>query len=177
MTSQHQTDSINDSPRPLWAPWRIQYIRGPKDDDCFICAAAQEGDGDDKLVIARGEKNLIILNAFPYNSGHLLICPYRHVGDLAELDPEELHEIMTLTIRVKALMTRIMAPDGFNFGFNLGHAAGAGLESHIHGHLVPRWTGDVNFMPVLANTRVVPEALEETAELLRKEWQKEEAKR
>ena len=170
MHDHHQKEPVNHHPRPLWAPWRIDYIRGPKDDDCFICQAAQDTEDQSNLVIARGDKIFLLLNAFPYNSGHVLIAPYRHIPDLADLTGDELNEIMHLTVRMKAVLTRVMKPEGFNFGFNLGHAAGAGLESHLHGHIVPRWVGDVNFMPVLGNTRVVPESLDATAAILREAW-------
>mgnify|MGYP006281986231 FL=1 len=170
MSKHYQAEPLNHHPRPLWAPWRIEYIRSPKDDSCFICDAAQEVEGRDELVIARGANCFLLLNAFPYNSGHVLIAPYPHLGDLAQLDQQTLYEMMDLTIRMKNLLSRVMQPDGFNIGYNLGHSAGAGLEEHVHGHIVPRWSGDVNFMPVLAHTRVVPESLEDTAELLRKKW-------
>ncbi|MDT8390871.1 MAG: HIT domain-containing protein [Lentisphaeria bacterium] len=163
-----------DSPRPLWAPWRIDYIRSPKDGACFICALAEKADSQpQEMVIARGNHCFMMMNTFPYNSGHILIAPYQHASDLAELAEPCLTEIMTLTVRAKAVMTRLFNPDGFNFGFNFGAAAGAGLEEHVHAHLVPRWFGDTNFMPVLGNTRVMPEALAATAQLLRDEWDKQ----
>ena len=161
--------------RPLWAPWRMQFVAGPKKDRCFLCdkgAAAPEVD-EAELVIARGERCYLLLNAFPYNSGHLLVAPYRHVPDLGGLDAGELQELMALAIRAQAVMTACMRPEGFNFGFNLGAAAGAGVPGHSHGHLVPRWTGDTNFMPVLGDTRVVPQALADTARFLRQQWAKQ----
>lgn len=157
--------------RPLWAPWRIDYITGPKDGACFFCekAAAPAADAANH-VIARGRTAFVLLNTYPYNSGHVLVAPYRHVADLSLLDAEELGEIMSLSMTAKAVMTRVMRPQGFNFGFNLGEAAGAGVADHVHGHLVPRWGGDTNFMSVLADTRVVPQALTDTAALLRAAW-------
>ncbi|MFO7821632.1 MAG: HIT domain-containing protein [Lentisphaeria bacterium] len=172
MSKDYQHEPLNQQPRPLWAPWRIEYIRSPKETDCFICDAVNEVEGRDYLVIARGENCLLMLNAFPYNSGHVLIAPYKHVGDLSDLEAETRYEMMDLTIRMKEIIARVMQPEGFNLGYNLGHSAGAGLAEHVHGHIVPRWSGDVNFMPVIAHTRVVPESLEETAELLRDEWEK-----
>ena len=112
----------------------------------------------------------VILNRYPYNSGHLMVVPYRHIGDIAELTAEERIELMDLTIKAKEVLKKVMNPEGFNIGFNLGLPAGAGVADHIHQHIVPRWNGDTNFMPVLGNTRVVPEALDATAELLRNAW-------
>jgi ATP adenylyltransferase len=155
--------------RLLWAPWRLQYICAPKNGTCFLCEKAKGNDASNH-VIARGRKVFVLLNAFPYNSGHLLVAPYRHVADLAELDIDELTELMTLTVKAELVMNKALRPQGFNIGFNLGEAAGAGLADHVHGHIVPRWVGDTNFMPVLGNTRVVPQALEQTAKLLRVAW-------
>ncbi len=157
--------------RPVWAPWRIEYIRGHKGKGCFLCGKdGGQAAPDGKLVVFRGAKAFVMLNRYPYNSGHLMICPYRHAGDISALSKDELHEIMDLTVVAKNVLQSIMSPDGFNAGFNLGTAAGAGVEDHIHFHLVPRWAGDTNFMPVLADVRVVPEALVETAEIIRKNW-------
>lgn len=121
-------------------------------------------------VIARGETAFVLLNTFPYNSGHVMIAPYRHTADLSDLDQNELAEIMALALKAKDVMTRLMHPQGFNFGFNIGAPAGAGVADHVHGHMVPRWVGDTNFMPVLGSTRVVPQALKDTADLLRSGW-------
>lgn len=166
-------DTPHGHGRPLWAPWRMAFIGGPKRDGCFLCEkGAPEAAGDPaNLIVARGATAYVLLNAYPYNSGHLLIAPYRHVADLTDLTPEELAELMDLTVKAEKAMVRAMRPQGFNFGFNLGAAAGAGVPGHVHGHLVPRWVGDTNFMPVLGNTRVVPQALEDTADLLRRHWQ------
>jgi len=171
MREYHQKHSVTNTPRPLWAPWRIEYIREDKvDDSCFLCRAPQEHETEN-LVIARGNQCFVMLNAFPYNSGHVLISPFEHVADLEELDDNVHHELMDLIVKTKTVLRNVMWPDGFNVGFNLGSAAGAGVEEHIHGHIVPRWEGDTNFMPVLSNTRVVPEALEDTAKLLREKWE------
>lgn len=169
MSADHETPSA--SPRPLWAPWRIDYIRGPKDGDCFFCEKAARHEDVADHVIARGEHAFVLLNDFPYNSGHLLVAPYRHLGDLAELTPAERAEIMELLVQAERLLHRVMRPQGFNIGFNLGLPAGAGVADHVHGHVVPRWNGDTNFMPVLGSTRVVPEALDATADILRQAWQ------
>ena len=164
------TDLANsEERRPLWAPWRVEYIRSPKSGRCFICElAAGEDEGD--LVVARYATCLVLLNAFPYNSGHILVAPLDHIGDLDEVPPDTLSEMMSVLIHAKKVLTHLMRPDGFNVGFNLGAAAGAGVRDHVHGHLVPRWVGDTNFMPVLSDTRVIPESLKETARLLREAW-------
>ncbi len=155
--------------RPLWAPWRINFIRSEKDTGCFLCDNHSEDSNsdEDELIVFRGETCFIILNRYPYNSGHLLIAPYRHVGDIVELSSTELHEIMDLTVLAKQVLGQTMQPDAFNAGLNLGTAAGAGIADHVHMHIVPRWNGDTNFMSVIDDVRVVPEALVVTAELLR----------
>jgi ATP adenylyltransferase len=154
------------SDRPLWAPWRIDYITGDKHAQCVFCAAAR-GEGEDAaLVLERGERCFSMLNAFPYSSGHAMVLPYRHVPDLLDLDEAEVGELMTLTRRCVRGLQTVMAPEGFNVGLNLGEAAGAGIAEHLHQHVVPRWAGDTNFMPVLADTHVIPQALVATREVL-----------
>ncbi len=150
----------------LWAPWRIEYIRSDKKGRCFICEAAKGGD-EEHLVLARGERALVIMNRFPYNSGHVLVCPARHEADVCALGPEESEELWGLVQESVRALREKLAPDAFNIGLNLGKASGAGIEDHLHVHVVPRWEGDTNFMPVLDSTRVVPEALGETYALLR----------
>ena len=162
---------IPDSARPLWAPWRIEYIRGNKVDDCFFCEKAARRNDVADHIIARGVHAFVLLNDYPYNSGHMMVAPYRHIGDLADLLAEERAEIMELLVQSERLLQRVMCPQGFNIGFNLGQPAGAGVADHVHGHVVPRWNGDTNFMPVLGNTRVVPESLDATTELLREAWE------
>jgi ATP adenylyltransferase len=146
--------------RPLWAPWRIEYIKGPKSRECIFCAAAARD--PDARVVDRGDLCLTMLNAFPYAAGHLMIAPMRHVADLDACEPGELDELMALTQRALRGLRQIASPDGFNVGLNLGKVAGAGFADHLHLHVVPRWDGDANFMPVLADTRVIPEALDAT---------------
>jgi ATP adenylyltransferase len=148
--------------RPLWAPWRIEYIRGPKPDECIFCAAAASNEDAAHGVVHRGERCLVMVNAYPYNSGHLMVAPHRHVGGLDELDANELAEVSALTNRALGALRAVMAPDGFNLGVNLGEVAGAGFADHVHQHVVPRWEGDTNFMPAIADTRVMPQALEAT---------------
>ncbi|MDP6118919.1 MAG: HIT domain-containing protein [Planctomycetota bacterium] len=144
----------------LWAPWRLDYILDEKEEGCIFCHAVQKEEDSTRHVAIRGDACFCILNKFPYNVGHLMIAPNRHVSRLNELDEAELVEMVTLAQRLEDVLTRMMRPDGFNIGFNLGKAAGAGIEAHLHLHIVPRWEGDTNFMPVLGDTRVVPQALD-----------------
>ena len=162
------------SNRPLWAPWRIEFIREEKDGRCFLCNNEQKDPSspEEALIVYRGRTCFVIVNRFPYNSGHMMVSPYRHVGDIEELTIEERHELMDLCVDCKKVLKEAMYPEAFNVGFNLGDAAGAGLAEHLHMHIVPRWQGDTNFMPVLFDTRCVPEAIEKTAELLRETWEK-----
>jgi ATP adenylyltransferase len=158
--------------RPLWAPWRIEFIRGEKDKRCFLCGKESVNPEwpEESLVVFRGRTAFVILNRYPYNSGHLMIAPYSHTGDISELTVEERHEIMDLCVKAKEVLQKVMRPDAFNVGFNLGVAAGAGIADHLHMHIVPRWIGDTNFMPVISDTRCVPEALDETARIIRENW-------
>lgn len=165
---------MNDN-RPLWAPWRIDYILGDKKDGCFMCDKSEIKEFDamvENHIVARGEKAFIILNSFPYSSGHLMVCPYQHVKEIGDLPVEVRNEIMELCVRAQQILTDLMNPDGFNIGFNIGHAAGAGHESHLHMHIVPRWYGDSNFMPVVSNKRIIPEALSATTSKLIEVYQK-----
>ena len=162
---------MKESDRPLWAPWRVDFIRSKKSTQCFLCIDPDDTAKDrENLILSREKHCFIILNRYPYNSGHLLIAPYRHTGDIEDLTKDELHEMMDITVKLKQLLTSVMSPDGFNAGFNLGAAAGAGVADHIHMHIVPRWNGDTNFMPVIGDTTVVPEALEATLEILKTAW-------
>ncbi len=155
----------------LWAPWRMEFIRTVDDDDgCFLCRAAQSEDDRIGYVVRRGETCLCLLNLYPYNNGHLLIAPYRHEGALDQLTDAERTEIMSLCSEATQAMDRIASPHGYNIGANLGRAAGAGIEAHFHMHVVPRWSGDVNFMTAIGSTKVIPQALDEMWSLLREEW-------
>jgi len=151
----------------LWAPWRMEYILSDKSGGCFICDAAESDDDRATLVLARGRKAFGLLNRYPYNNGHLMVCPYRHLGAIEELDSGELGEIMGMLVDLKCLLDGVMHPDGYNVGINLGAAAGAGVEEHLHVHLVPRWKSDTNFIPVLADTKVIPQHLDELWEQLK----------
>ena len=150
----------------LWAPWRMEYIMGEdKPDGCIFCEAG-DGKGYDDLVLAVGEKTLVMMNKYPYNNAHLLVAPLRHVYDLNLLEPDELVDLIQKVNYTIAAIRKIMTPDGFNVGLNLGRAAGAGIEEHLHFHVVPRWSGDSNFMTVLADVRSVPEHIRATKEKL-----------
>jgi ATP adenylyltransferase len=157
-------------PRPLWAPWRLEYVGSADEQEgCFFCAAL-EGSDEDGLVVHRGERGFILLNKFPYSSGHLLVAPVRHTGEFAALDDGEALELHRLAARGVAALTAAYRPDGYNLGWNLGRVAGAGVLDHVHLHVVPRWAGDTNFMPVLADVKVVPEHLLETRRRLAEAW-------
>ncbi len=148
----------------LWSPWRLEYVTtgGSGDAECFMCAALEDTDDAENLLLHRGERVFAILNRFPYNTGHLMIAPKRHVADLEHLNADESAELMQLTTRAVEVIKDAMAPHGFNIGINLGEVAGAGLPGHVHVHVVPRWGGDTNFMPIVGDTRVLPELLSET---------------
>jgi ATP adenylyltransferase len=143
----------------IWAPWRIRYIQAEKPVGCFLCEKSAREDDAASYILFRGEKNFVILNGYPYNPGHLLVAPYRHVAGLEKLTAEERHEHIDIVSRSTEVLGRMYHPDGLNIGINLGRAAGAGLEDHVHTHIVPRWQGDTNFMTVAANIRVLPDAL------------------
>jgi ATP adenylyltransferase len=151
-------------PERLHAPWRMEYIEkaGQPAPCCIFCEKPRETRDEENYVIYRAERNFIILNVFPYNNGHLMVIPYQHTSDLTALPPETMTEMMQLTALAIKALRRVMCPEGFNIGMNLGHPAGAGIAEHLHLHIVPRWSGDTNFMPVLGNTRVLPESLERT---------------
>jgi len=152
----------------LWAPWRIEYIRSPKHDGCIFCDFPKENRDKERLILHRGKYSFVIMNNYPYNPGHVMIAPYRHVGKWEDLTDDELLEIMKLSqLMIKALK-RAMNPDGFNLGVNLGRVAGAGIDDHVHLHIVPRWNGDTNFMPVIADTKVIPESLKEAYDELKR---------
>lgn len=149
----------------LWAPWRAQYVGAERAPGCIFCDK-QTGDDAENLVVARGDLCFALLNTFPYNNGHVLVAPYEHTGELGALSAEQSAELFGLTRRVVAGLERVLTPHGFNIGLNVGRVAGAGIEDHLHIHIVPRWDGDTNFMPVLAETRVISQSLEQTYELL-----------
>ncbi|MEM1764239.1 MAG: HIT domain-containing protein [Thermofilaceae archaeon] len=149
----------------LWAPWRMKYIeyaKIEKDAECFICKAFTAADPNEHLVLFKTPRTIVVMNKYPYNTGHLLVAPARHVPDFSSLTKDELHELVEVLRESVDILKRALNPDGFNIGVNLGRVAGAGLESHLHVHVVPRWLGDTNFMPVISNTKVIPESLQDT---------------
>jgi len=150
----------------IWAPWRIKYILMEKPEECILCDKPEQDNDIQNYILYRGKKNFIILNIFPYNPGHLMIAPYRHIATIEELTKEELHEHFEIVSLGTKILRQAFNPHGFNVGINLGRVAGAGIDDHVHTHIVPRWNGDTNFMPVLSDVRVVPEALAETYEKL-----------
>ena len=151
----------------IWAPWRLEYIqRADELPGCVFCLAAQ-GSDEDGLVVHRGERAFVLLNKFPYASGHLMVAPLRHVADFDELENEEALEIHRLAAQGLGALASVYEPQGYNLGWNLGRVAGAGVIDHVHLHVVPRWAGDTNYMPVLADTRVMPQTLEQSYEALR----------
>jgi ATP adenylyltransferase len=146
----------------IWAPWRLEYVKGASKDfeqECIFCAKPEQDDDEANLIVHRGELCFVILNLFPYTNGHLMVAPYEHLASLAELGGETVAEMMALTQRAMTVLEDVYEPHGYNVGFNQGRVAGAGVEHHIHMHVVPRWGGDTNFMPVLADTRVMPQSL------------------
>jgi len=150
--------------RLLWAPWRVEYIRQPacKRAGCIFCRGRRAKDDRKYHVVHRGELALAMLNAYPYNTGHLMVAPNRHVGDLERLSEDELAGLMLETRLCIQALRKAFKPEAFNVGLNLGQVAGAGIVDHLHVHVVPRWAADTNFMPILTDTRVIPEALERT---------------
>jgi len=155
----------------IWSPWRMAYIQAAKeqgeDGRCIFCDLPAEGDDVRTMILARGELAFVIVNSFPYNPGHLMVAPFRHVGAFTSLEADELADVDALVARSIRALEQEMEPHGYNLGMNLGRVAGAGIPDHVHWHLVPRWNGDTNFMPVVGETRVLPELLEETYARLR----------
>lgn len=149
----------------IWAPWRLAYVKDASKDseqECIFCAKPAAGDDEANLIVHRGERCFVILNLFPYTNGHLMVAPFEHIGAIQDLPPETTAEMMALAQRAIVVLEQEYEPHGFNVGFNQGRVAGAGVEHHIHMHVVPRWGGDNNFMPVLADTRVMPQTLDQT---------------
>ncbi len=153
----------------LWTPWRFQYVSNIDDaKGCPFCIADNAGNDAQRLVVYRGRLNFVILNLYPYTSGHLLVSPYSHISDLAHLSSDQLSEMMMLAQRCKRALEQSYRPDGYNIGMNLGRCAGAGVDQHIHLHVVPRWMGDSNFMTIAGETRVLPESLDVSYQKIKK---------
>ena len=152
----------------LWAPWRMEYILGEKEKECIFCTKAKEESDQENLILHRGEYCYVIMNKYPYNNGHLMVVPYRHFSEFELLNDSESLEMMRLVSKCMAILRETFSAEGFNIGMNDGKVAGAGIEEHLHFHIVPRWGGDTNFMPVVSKTKVISEDLEDTWERFRK---------
>jgi ATP adenylyltransferase len=156
--------------KQLWAPWRLEYIKSADElPGCLFCDAAS-GDDEERLVVHRGATAIVLLNKYPYSSGHFMVAPVRHVGEFAELEEAEVLELHRLASAGMGVLAETYSPQGYNVGWNLGRIAGAGIVDHVHVHVVPRWAGDTNFMPVLADVKVMPEHLGETRRRLAAAW-------
>lgn len=166
---------VPDAFQRLWTPHRMVYIEGegkPKgDSDCPFCTSPRRSD-EDGLIVTRGEHAFVVMNLFPYSPGHLLVCPYRHVADYTDLTDDEAREVAELTQQAMRALRTVSKPHGFNLGMNQGDVAGAGIAMHLHQHVVPRWQGDMNFMPVVAQTRALPQLLGDARTLLAEAWQR-----
>ena len=165
---------VPDAFQRLWTPHRLAYVKGGQEqvtgkDDCPFCVAPSRSD-EESLIVYRGELAYVVLNLFPYNPGHLLVCPYRHVPDYTDLTVEETAEFASCTQHAIRALRQASGPHGFNIGINLGSVAGAGIAAHLHQHVVPRWGGDTNFMPVVGHTRVLPQLLRDTRKLIADAW-------
>ncbi len=174
--SAHAFAGTPDALQRLWTPHRVAYIQGEgkpsspdATDECPFCAGPKKTD-EDALIVYRGETAFVILNLFPYNSGHLLVCPYRHVSDYTELMREEFTEIAELTRTAMHVVRTVSKPAGFNLGMNQGEVAGAGIAAHLHQHVVPRWLGDANFLPIVGRTRALPFLLSQTRDMFAAAW-------
>ena len=155
----------------IWAPWRLAYVKDASKDieeECIFCAKPAAGDDEANLIVHRGERCFLILNLFPYTNGHLMVAPYEHLASLRDVDAETIAEMMALAQQGMRILEGRYSPHGYNVGFNQGKVAGAGVEHHIHMHVVPRWGGDTNFMPVLSDTRVMNQTLADSFETVRK---------
>lgn len=162
---------FNHPMKHIWSPWRMEYIESSKETECVFCLAQEREDNAENLIAFRGKRAYVILNRYPYTSGHLMVVPFDHKSNLEDLDPETRAEMMELTAHCMSVLRRIYHPEAFNMGANIGEPAGAGIKSHVHIHIVPRWGGDTNFMTVVGEVRVLPEALETTYERVRKGFQ------
>ncbi len=157
-----------------WTPWRMAYVqRADEEHDCVFCQAPAGDDDRKNLIVWRGQRCFVILNKYPYNTGHLMVVPYAHLGDMTDLDEGTATELVLLSQQSLRVLRRVLTPQGFNLGMNLGRIAGAGITDHVHLHIVPRWRGDTNFMPLIAGTKLIPEMLEETWEKVHRAFREE----
>lgn len=151
----------------IWAPWRIKYIEIKEPEGCFLCDKPKLDNDAENYILHRGRLNFVILNSYPYNPGHLMVAPYRHIGNLEDLTVEERNDHYELVSRCVTVLKQVLDTQFFNIGMNLGRVSGAGVADHIHTHIVPRWNGDTNFMPVVADTKVLPESMADTYKKLK----------
>ena len=156
----------------IWAPWRAEFILGKKEKGCILCNRIKKKDSVKNLIVYRGEKNVVILNKFPYNSGHIMVCPIRHISQLEKLSVEEGNDFFALTRLSVKVLKKALKPHSLNVGMNLGKSSGAGIPAHLHMHIVPRWIGDTNFMPIIGKTNVVSVPLDLVYDAIRKEFDK-----
>lgn len=155
----------------IFTPWRMKYLNSEKKEDgCIFCVVIEQKDDSNNLIIHRGERSFVILNRYPYTSGHLMVIPYQHSETLSDLGTETRNEMMELVNKASEVVKEVYKPEGFNIGINMGSAAGAGIADHIHIHVVPRWIGDTNFIPVVGDTRLIPEELDTTYKRIKSEW-------
>lgn len=155
----------------IWSPWRMAYIQSNKNEtSCVFCLALTKPDDTNNLIVVRSQNSFVILNRYPYTTGHIMVVPYTHVPTLDGLDPRTRAELMDLAMQATSVLGKVYQPEGFNLGINIGKAAGAGITEHVHLHVVPRWMGDTNFMSTLGNTRVLPETLEESYQRIHAAW-------
>lgn len=152
----------------IWAPWRMKYIKKINKKGCFLCRAIREKKDFKNFIILRSKKSISLLNIYPYNNGHLMIAPTRHISSLEKLTSQEINEIFNQAKKMIKALKKVLKPDGFNLGLNIGKSAGAGIEGHLHLHIVPRWVGDTNFMPVLSNAKVIPQTLTDIYQKIKK---------
>ena len=156
----------------IWAPWRMEYVTRDKSGECIFCTLPKSEDDEKNFILFQGKRSFVVMNIFPYNNGHLMVSPYRHLACITALGKEESLELTELTKNCIEILRSLNTPDGFNVGFNIGKSGGAGFDEHIHNHIVPRWEGDTNFMPVLAETKIHPEHLQKSYEKLSPHFKK-----
>jgi ATP adenylyltransferase len=156
----------------IYSPWRLKYILSKKDEECIFCVRPSVENDEKHFILYRSKHSFVILNLYPYNNGHLMVVPFRHVAQLSLLKKEEIDDLFETVQLCEKIIQKAYSPDGMNIGINLGRAAGAGIDTHLHVHIVPRWNGDVNFMTAVGGTRVIPEAFERTFKLLKEHFDK-----
>jgi len=161
----------------LYSPWRLEYILSNKDKECIFCIKPSENNDEKHLILYRSEFSFVIMNVYPYNNGHLMVVPQKHVPNLNNLNQAELTDLFTTLQLAERVLTKVYSPDGINIGMNLGKAAGAGIDEHLHVHIVPRWNGDVNFMSALGGTRVIPESFESVYVKLKEQFDNEKTEK